>query len=115
MGRPPGAARAGRAEVVDGIAGRGAAREDHTAATWMRQGTGDARLVAEYLGHADLSTVSRYAHVASEEMHQAVQSLTDGLLALGPAGLPENPPRMLRERTRGLPGQDRGARAGYGP
>jgi site-specific recombinase XerD len=49
----------------------------HTAATWLRQGTGDARLVAEYLGHADLSTVSRYAHVASEEMHAAVQTLAD--------------------------------------
>src|SRR5439155_18438104 len=36
----------------------------HTAATWLRQELGDARLVAEYLGHADLSTVSRYAHVA---------------------------------------------------
>ncbi len=33
----------------------------HTAAAWLRQATGDARLVAEYLGHADLSTVSRYA------------------------------------------------------
>jgi len=35
----------------------------HTAATWLRQETADARLVAEYLGHVDLSTVSRYAHV----------------------------------------------------
>src|SRR4028118_360421 len=33
----------------------------HTAATWLRQQTGDARLVAEFLGHADLSTVARYA------------------------------------------------------
>jgi integrase/recombinase XerC len=49
----------------------------HTAATWLRQATGDARLVAEYLGHADLSTVSRYAHVATEEMHAAVQALAD--------------------------------------
>jgi integrase len=49
----------------------------HTAATWLRQATGDTRLVAEYLGHADLSTVSRYAHVASEEMHAAVQALAD--------------------------------------
>jgi len=49
----------------------------HTAATWLRQATGDTRLVAEYLGHADLSTVSRYAHVASEEMHAAVQRLAD--------------------------------------
>ncbi len=50
----------------------------HTAATWLRQATGDARLVAEYLGHADLSTVSRYAHVASEELHAATQALADG-------------------------------------
>jgi site-specific recombinase XerD len=41
----------------------------HTAATWLRQATGDARLVAEYLAHADLSTVSRYAHVAPAELH----------------------------------------------
>ena len=50
----------------------------HTAATWLRQATGDARLVAEYLGHSDLSTVSRYAHVASEELHAATQALADG-------------------------------------
>lgn len=43
----------------------------HTAATWLRQQTGDARLVAAYLGHADLSTVSRYAHVADDELHDA--------------------------------------------
>ena len=58
----------------------------HTAATWLRQATGDMRLVAEYLGHADLSTVSRYTHVASEEMHAAVQALADetGLLPTSP-------------------------------
>jgi integrase len=50
----------------------------HTAATWLRQATGDARLVAEYLGHSDLSTVSRYTHVASEELHAATQALADG-------------------------------------
>jgi site-specific recombinase XerD len=43
----------------------------HTAATWIRQQGGDARLVAAYLGHADLSTVSRYAHVAADELHTA--------------------------------------------
>jgi integrase/recombinase XerC len=47
----------------------------HTAATWLRQATGDARLVAEYLGHADLSTVSRYAHVAPDELHEAAATL----------------------------------------
>ncbi len=45
----------------------------HTAATWLRQATGDARLVAEYLGHADLSTVSRYAHVASDELRAGAE------------------------------------------
>ncbi len=49
----------------------------HTAATWLRQATGDARLVAEYLGHADLSTVSRYAHVAPEELTSAVRLIAD--------------------------------------
>lgn len=47
----------------------------HTAATWLRQATGDTRLVAEYLGQSDLSTVSRYAHVASEELHAAAEAL----------------------------------------
>jgi integrase/recombinase XerC len=55
----------------------------HTAATWLRQATGDARLVAEYLGHADLSTVSRYAHVASDELHDAAARL-DECVALSP-------------------------------
>jgi site-specific recombinase XerD len=49
----------------------------HTAATWLRQATGDARIVAEYLGHADLTTVSRYTHVANTELHAAVESLAD--------------------------------------
>jgi integrase/recombinase XerC len=47
----------------------------HTAATWLRQETADVRLVAEYLGNADLSTVNRYAHVATAEMHSTAQTL----------------------------------------
>jgi integrase len=47
----------------------------HTAATWLRQATGDARLVAEYLGHADLSTVHRYAHVAAPELDAAASAI----------------------------------------
>jgi integrase/recombinase XerD len=50
----------------------------HTAATWLRQQTGDARLVAAYLGHADLSTVSRYAHVAEDDLHKAAQAIAAG-------------------------------------
>ncbi|MGH3082593.1 MAG: tyrosine-type recombinase/integrase [Gaiellaceae bacterium] len=47
----------------------------HTAATWLRQEVGDTRLVAEYLGHADLSTVARYAHVDREELFDAAARL----------------------------------------
>lgn len=47
----------------------------HTAATWLRQDTGDTRLVAEHLGHADLSTVARYTHVAATELHDAADRL----------------------------------------
>src|SRR5215211_7103938 len=43
----------------------------HTAATWLRQKRGDTRLVAEYLGHSDLSTVARYAHVDRDELFTA--------------------------------------------
>jgi integrase len=49
----------------------------------LRQETGDTRLVAEYLGHADLSIVSRYAHVAERELHEATAAL--GRLATGDA------------------------------
>lgn len=47
----------------------------HTAATWLRQELGDTRLVAEYLGHADLSTVARYAHVDRTELFAAAGRL----------------------------------------
>jgi integrase/recombinase XerC len=55
----------------------------HTAATWLRQQTGDARLVAAYLGHSDLSTVSRYAHVADEELHAAAAGLATAAACCG--------------------------------
>ncbi len=47
----------------------------HTAATWLRQELGDTRLVAEYLGHADLSTIARYAHVDRQELFEAAGRL----------------------------------------
>jgi hypothetical protein len=31
---------------------------------------------AAYLGHGDLSTVSRYAHVAEDELHDAAAALS---------------------------------------
>lgn len=69
----------------------------HTAASWLRQATGDTRLVAEYLGHADLTTVSRYTHVAGDELHEAAATLGDR------AGLGTHH-RLVRQRfTRGAP------------
>jgi integrase/recombinase XerC len=49
----------------------------HTAGTWLRQELGDTRLVAEYLGHADLSTVARYAHVDRRELFTAARRLEE--------------------------------------
>jgi integrase/recombinase XerC len=60
-----------------GLSKRDRAHPAAIAATWLRQATGDARLVAEYLGHSDLSTVSRYTHVASDELRAAAQALGD--------------------------------------
>jgi site-specific recombinase XerD len=60
----------------------------HTAATSLRQQTGDARLVAAYLGHSDLSTVSRYAHVADDELHHAAAALAALSAPARVAGLP---------------------------
>src|SRR5262249_14368207 len=75
----------------------------HTAATWLRQQTGDARRVAAYLGHADLSTVSRYAHVAGDELHEAAATLAD-LSAAAAAG-------SVADAGRDDAGQGPGARA----
>jgi integrase/recombinase XerC len=63
----------------------------HSAATWLRRQTGDARLVAAYLGHSDLSTVSRYAHVVADDLHEAARAIgaAGGLAAALPS--PESP------------------------
>jgi integrase len=100
--------------ILAGIIARAASRADldkhvtahtlrHTAATWLREATGDARLVAEYLGHADLSTVSRYAHVADLELHDAAQLLASRVHAPGLS--PPHAPRTGVRRGRVHPGQ----------
>ena len=76
----------------------------HTAATWLREATGDARLVAEYLGHADLSTVTRYTHVADAELHDATQILANAACAQRPVPPPHAPLKGGR-RGRIHPGQ----------
>jgi site-specific recombinase XerD len=61
----------------------------HTAATWLREATGDARLVAEYLGHADLSTVHRCTHVAAQELHAAADAICARIDLEGALSAPE--------------------------
>ena len=63
----------------------------HTAATWLRQELGDTRLVAEYLGHADLSTVARYAHVDRQELFAAAGRLEQLATATDTSRAPPDP------------------------
>jgi site-specific recombinase XerD len=70
----------------------------HTAATWLREATGDTRLVAEYLGHADLSTVTRHTHVAAAELHDATAILADVASSQRPIAPPHVP---LKDGRRG--------------
>src|SRR6185295_7478293 len=93
----------------------------HTAATWLRQERGDTRLVAEYLGHADLSTVARYAHVDRDELHDAagrLEQLATPLEQPPPATDPaqstgaddisaQRPTKLQRSRRRGRRGRGR--------
>src|SRR5207247_1711643 len=77
----------------------------HTAATWLRQELGDTRLVAEYLGHADLSTVSRYAHVDRKELFEAAGRLEQ--LAASKERAAPDPPAEHGERDAPTGGSDR--------
>jgi site-specific recombinase XerC len=74
----------------------------HTAATWLRQELGDTRLVAEYLGHADLSTVARYAHVDRDELFAAASRLEQLAAPREEPGAPASwisPPRQATAPT----------------
>jgi len=68
----------------------------HTAATWLRKEVGDTRLVAEYLGHADLSTVARYAHVDRDELFAAAGRLEQ---LAAPRGEPSAPAELDQPST----------------
>jgi integrase/recombinase XerC len=83
----------------------------HTAATWLRQEMGDTRLAAEYLGHADISTVSRYAHVERVELYEAagrLERLADpAVQTSSPQSAPEPP-----DSTDAMSAQSRAPAAG---
>ena len=47
----------------------------HTAATWILKKTGNLKLTQQILGHADIKTTTKYAHVLDEEKRQALMSV----------------------------------------
>lgn len=47
----------------------------HTHATWLRRAGVPLEIVQRSLGHAELATTTRYAHVADNELQEALQKL----------------------------------------
>lgn len=59
----------------------------HTLASWLLDQTGDLKLVQEQLGHRNIQTTARYAHLTGGRKAAAVASATAGLLLEAPAGM----------------------------
>jgi len=55
----------------------------HSMASWVLANGGDLRLLQEQLGHADITTTARYAHLVQGRREAVVSAATAGLL--GPA------------------------------
>lgn len=51
----------------------------HTAATWILKATGNLKVTKEILGHSDISTTLKYAHVLDEQKRDAVNRLAQNL------------------------------------
>lgn len=49
----------------------------HTAATWILKKTNNLRITKEILGHADIKTTMKYAHVLDEEKRRALNAVFD--------------------------------------
>ena len=47
----------------------------HTAATWILKKTNNLRITKEILGHADIKTTLKYAHVLDDEKRSALNSV----------------------------------------
>lgn len=47
----------------------------HTAATWILRQTNNLRITKEILGHADIKTTLKYAHVLDSEKRDALNSV----------------------------------------
>ena len=49
----------------------------HTAATWILKKTNNLRITKEILGHANINTTMKYAHVLDEEKRNALNAVFD--------------------------------------
>lgn len=47
----------------------------HTAATWLLKETGNIKLVQQILGHKDIKTTTKYAHILADEKRQALRKV----------------------------------------
>ena len=47
----------------------------HTAATWLLKATNNLKITQEILGHANISTTMKYAHVMADEKRKALDSV----------------------------------------
>ena len=47
----------------------------HTAATWILKKTNNLKITQEILGHANITTTMKYAHVMDEEKRRALNSV----------------------------------------
>lgn len=52
----------------------------HSHASWMLAATGDLLLVSKRLGHANVATTQRYAHLLPGRMERAIEGAVSGLL-----------------------------------
>lgn len=59
----------------------------HSVASWVLASGGDLRVVQEQLGHADIATTARYAHLVQGRRETVVNAATAGLL--GPPAITE--------------------------
>lgn len=51
----------------------------HTAATWILRKTNNLRITKEILGHSNINTTMKYAHVLDSEKRSALLSVFDGI------------------------------------
>jgi integrase len=63
----------------------------HTSATWTLRATRNIALVQKMLGHADIASTQRYAHVMDEELRDGVEAASRRIFATPESGTADKP------------------------